>query len=244
MTPTSGLGFPPGDAPPQDAGATLTAAPAEYVSLSESLKQLRGADFEDHAHPAVVLDGATGPTVRVWGWWAEAQPALPCILWASERGWSVTVVEPGALDTEGYERTFWSHRINLLDLAIANALGPYPTLELLELNVAAEDSFGSGAWACELRTAVQWGIVQLRAARAHGRRPAQDGVRAFEHTAAARGVVDEELARHALVPTLAKPRWSIDPTADPGMAALLRAVHRAGLRTASATTAGRTKSSR
>jgi hypothetical protein len=126
---------------------------AEYLALSERLKELRGVDFETHGHPAVLLDRTTSARTRVWGWWADGANRDPCLLWASERGWSVTVVEAGALDSEGYERAFWSHRIHLLDLALANALGPFRTLEQLELGVAASDSFGFGDRAGELRSA-------------------------------------------------------------------------------------------
>lgn len=164
----------------QDAGApagALTDALAEYLALSNSLKRLPGTDFEDHDHPAVVLDRATGPTTRVWGWWADNQPPLPCLLWVSERGWSATVVEPDALDSEGYERAFWSHRVNLLDIALACALGPYPTLDELEEQIAIEGAFGFGERGDRLQAAVHWGIVQLRAAQsARGACPTAPGV--------------------------------------------------------------------
>jgi hypothetical protein len=141
-------------------------------------------------------------------------------MWCGEAGWSATVVEPDALDSEGYERDFWSHRIKLLDLALANALGPHRALEDLELHVAAVASWGLGARAVEIKRAMSWGILQLRSARA---RPTDHGFagrgRQTVPSADVAGVVDEELARHALVPTLAKarvglPRKRKDPSVD------------------------------
>jgi len=208
-------------------GASLRAADraAEYLHLSDALKQLRGVEFETHDHPAVVIDVATPPATRVWGWWADAQEPgqqpVPCVLWATERGWSATIVEAGELDGAGYERAFWSHRIGLIDLSLANALGPFPTLEELELNVAAEGSFGFGTWAVQLRSAVLWGILQLRAARAQGRRTTPDEVPLVQGVSCS---VDDELARHGLVPTLAKAIWSDDPPGNDGLEILLQAV--------------------
>ena len=213
----------PGGAPERTADRAADRA-AEYLHLSDALKQLRGVDFETHDHPAVALDGATPPATRVWGWWADAQPVqrpLPCMLWASERGWSATVVEPGELDGAGYERAFWSHRIGLIDLCLANALGPFPTLEELELNVAAEGSFGFGTWAAQIRSAVLWGILQLRAARAQSRRTPPDEAPLVPGVSCS---VDDELARHGLVPTLAKAIWSDEPPATDGLETLLQAV--------------------
>jgi hypothetical protein len=221
---SNSLGFPPEQAAPAT-GVTCTAAAVEYLFLGDRLKQLRGSDFETNDHPAAVLDRATGPGVRVWGWWADAESPIPCLLWASERGWSATVVEPCALDSEGYERPFWAHRVNLLDLALANAIGPVPTLEQLELNVAADDSFGFGVLAQRLRSAVLWGILQQRAARMRGVRFGA-GPACPEGTAITGCSVDEELTRLALVPTLVKRRWSIEPVPDTGVQALFRAVRR------------------
>lgn len=208
-------------------------SPDSYRALIDCLKRLRGADFEDHGHPAVLLDRATPASTLVWGWWATespapSAPATPCLLWADQHGWSATVIEPGELDGAGYERAFWSHRVNLLDLALANAIGPFPTLEQLEAAVAAESSFGAGAWALQLAAAVLWGVRQLKAARAGQPTPADGSATA----AALRPVscrVDEELVRHSLVPTLAKHQ----PPAAPGTTgidALLAAIRRAGIR--------------
>jgi hypothetical protein len=231
MTSSSGapLGLPPDDSSDSDL-PLVPGGPDEYLCLSDGLKQLRGMDFENHGHPAVVLDRATPASTHVWGWWAAADPKIPCLLWASERGWSATIVEPGALDSEGYERVFWSHRINLLDLALANAIGPFPTLEDLEHNVAANGSFGSGSWAMQLTSAVLWGILQLRAAHAGGQDSTSREAHAVEAIAASRCSVDEELARHALVPSLAKGPSSVDAAGDPGMDALLAAIRRAAIR--------------
>jgi hypothetical protein len=201
-------------------------AVAEYLTLSDRLKQLRGTEFEMHGHPAVVLDRATSPTTRVWGWWADAETPVPCVLWASERGWSVTAVEAGELDSEGYERAFWAHRVALLDLALATALGPFPTLEELELNVAADGSFGFGSWGEELRAAVLWGVRQLRVARARGHRGRRD--EALAQVSGARCSVDQELVRFGLVPTLTKSCREVASAQEAGLEALLRAVRRAG----------------
>ena len=114
---------------------------AQYLQLSECLKRASGQDFERHRHPAVVVDRMTGPEVRVWGWWA-GDGDVPCLLWAGGLGWSAAMVLPDEFDSEGYERAFWSHRIKLLDLALANALGPATTLEDLELQVAGDDTYG------------------------------------------------------------------------------------------------------
>ena len=204
---------------------TLTPGQSQYLLLSERLKQLPGSKFETHHHPAVIVDLATGPSTRVWGWWTdetEGQPALPCLLWAGELGWSATVVEPDVFDSEGYERSFWSHRIKLLDLAIANALGPCPTLEQLELHVAADESFGPSARAGQLRGALLWGILELEAARARsdhtgalsGPRPTGD----------LRGTVDEELVAHMLSPAFAKAGNDDVEPGHRGLAALMHAV--------------------
>jgi hypothetical protein len=205
---------------------TLPRAQAQYLLLSEQLKQLPGSTFEIHHHPAVVLDLATGPAMRVWGWWtdeSDGRPALPCLLWAGELGWSATVVEPDVFDSEGYERAFWSHRIKLLDLALANALGPCPTLEQLELHVT-DEGLGANACALELRGGLLWGILALEAARG----TSHDGTAA---SAAARlpaddmrGTVDEELVAHALSPTLAKAGFDDAQPGSLGLAALMQAV--------------------
>jgi hypothetical protein len=181
----------------------------QYLNLTESLKRLPGTDFERHRHPAVLLDRATGPDFRVWGWWSGVDRELPCLLWAGELGWSATVVEPDGFDSEGYERVFWAHRVKLLDLALANAVGPCRTLEDLELRVASHTSDTAGiSWSVP-RRALLWGILQLRAARAHrasivgtggGRR------RPLSAVSGAAGSVDEELVRYGLVPSLAKSR--------------------------------------
>jgi hypothetical protein len=208
-------------------GPAAGAGPGEYLALSDSLKQLPGVQFETHGHPAVILDRATPSSTLVWGWWAEAAPPVPCLLWASPRGWSATVVEPGAFDSEGYERAFWSHRITLLDLALANAIGPFPTLDRLERTIAVDDSFGAGAWAVQLTSAVLWGVRQLREARSGSRGRASSERRPTPPATAARCVVDAELALHALVPTLAKAPGSPETA---GVEALLGAVRKAALR--------------
>jgi hypothetical protein len=196
----------------------------ELMTLSDALKQLRGWEFEAHAHPAVVLDRATGPSVRVWGWWTADDPARPCVLWCGPRGWSVAVVEPDVFDSHGYELVLWAHRIKLLDLALANAVGPYRRLAELELHVASEAGFGVGPHASSVREAVLWGILHLRAARA--RRPDQAVAerRAPEAGSVQGGVVDEELARHALVPSLAKARVRHRKQKDAAVDALVRAL--------------------
>jgi hypothetical protein len=181
---------------------------AQYQALSQRLKRLAGSEFETYHHPAVILDRATGPEVRVWGWWSGGDSELPCMLWAGDLGWSATVVEPDAFDTEGYERVFWSHRIKLLDLALANCLGPSKTLEDLELRVAGDPTNGLDASWADLQGGLLWGVVQLRAARAHRGRIVGGGagVRPLSPTAGMPGSFDEELARHGLLPTLPKSR--------------------------------------
>jgi hypothetical protein len=186
---------------------TLSPGHTQYLLFSEALKDVAGRRFEQHDHPVVVLDRATGPTTRVWGWWTPGHPARPCLLWSSGRGWGTTVVEPDTLDAEGYERAFWSHRIKLLDLALANALGPVATLEDLELH-ATLTCFGLGSDGVRHQAAVLWGVRHLRAATASSPsgtvRPSDRPTRAGID-----GVVDDELARHALIPTLAKSRPSM-----------------------------------
>lgn len=180
----------------------------QYLVLSESLKRLPGTHFERHRHPAVLLDRATGPDLRVWGWWSGGDRELPCLLWAGDLGWSATVVEPDGFDSEGYERVFWAHRVKLLDLALANAVGPCRTLEDLELRVASHASNGAGTSWSEPRRALMWGILQLRAARAHRASIVGAGARArpLRAVPGAAGSVDEELLRQGLVPSLAKSR--------------------------------------
>lgn len=208
--------------------ATTKTAREEFLALSDALKRCRGQEFEEHSHPAALLERATSPSVRVWGWWTNSDRELPCLLWCSERGWFATVVEPDGIDEPGYELSFWSHRVKLLDLALANALGPHPTLGLLELHVAADSTLVLGPYGSAVREALLWGIFQLRAARqgsrqcnvtAGGDRPA---------TSTAAGMVDEELAQHALIPSLAKKRNSstgVRPVQkDPAVDALIRAL--------------------
>jgi hypothetical protein len=172
------------------------------------------------------LDRVSGPSTHVWGWWTPDKPALPCLLWHSERGWSATVVEPDALDSLGYERVFWSHRIKLLDLALANALGPYRSLADLEMHAAADASFGPESRGSDVKAVVLWGILQLRSAptRREGHAPrGRRSVQQDEGTPA--GVVDEELTRHALSPTLAKGRVGYHrKRKDPAVEALIRAL--------------------
>jgi len=203
---------------------TSTTRQTEFLMLSDALKQCRGRDFESHHHPAVVFDRATGPLVRVWGWWTQDDPAIPCLLWCGERGWSATLVEPDELDGPGYELAFWSHRIKLLDLALASALGPHPTLGELELHVTADASLPLVQHGSKRNTAMLWGIRQLRLARSpHLRRapesPAPSGAEIHG------GLIDEELRRHALIPTLAKPRVLDNRKhKDPAVDALIRAL--------------------
>ena len=186
----------------------------QYLALSESLKRIPGGDFERHGHPAVLLDRATGPALRVWGWWSGGELRLPCLLWAGDLGWSATVVEPDAIDGEGYERVFWAHRVKLVDLALANAIGPCRTLEDLELRVASHAIDEAGACWSEPRRALLWGILQLRAARAHRASVVGSaGVRGrpLRAVTGAAGAVDGELTRYGLVPSLAKsPMPSLD----------------------------------
>jgi hypothetical protein len=163
------------------------------MALSDALKRLPGELFEAHGHPAVLLDRATSPAVRFWGWWANSDRQLPCLLWCSERGWFATVVRPDEIGAPGYELCLWSHRIKLLDLALANALGPRPSLGVLELNLLL------GACRTPTTEAMLWGIVQLRAAH---QRAGRTSMRRHEGTSRAlAGKFDDELARHGLLPT-------------------------------------------
>jgi hypothetical protein len=202
----------------------LTASQLQYLWFSDALKRLPGQAFENHHHPAVVLDRVSGPSTRVWGWWTQGDPALPCLLWCGEQGWSATVVEPDALDTKGYERVFWSHRIKLLDLALANALGPCRSLEELEMYAAADASFGLGTPGSTVKASMLWGILQLRSARTANLSQVRGdrlGQQADQWPA---GVIDEELTRHALVPTLAKASVRHRKRKDPAVDALIRAL--------------------
>ena len=201
-----------------------TTRQAEFLMLSDALKQCRGRDFESHDHPGVVFDRATGPSVRVWGWWTQDEPAIPCLLWCGEWGWSATLVEPDGLDSPGYELAFWSHRIKLLDLALANGVGPHLTLSELELHVAADASLPLGFHGSRRTEAMLWGIRQLLMARSLRHRRAIESPAASEEQAH-RGLIDEELVRHALVPTLAKPRVADNRRhKDPAVDALVRAL--------------------
>lgn len=202
---------------------------AEFLKLSEDLKQFRGLDFEDHDHPGVMLDRATDPSVRVWGWWTPDDPGIPCLLWCGKWGWSATLVEPDELGSPGYELAFWSHRIKLLDLALANALGPHPTLGELELHIAADASTAPGLQGSGNAEVMLWGIRQLRIARSQGHRRTLE-CPATSEEGARRGVIDQELARHALIPTLAKPRV-LDKRRhkDPAVDTLVRALSKVQL---------------
>lgn len=181
-----------------------TASQAQYLAISDALKELSGSAFESHGHPAVLLDRVTGTSTLVWGWWTEEAPQLPCLLWFREPGWSAAVVRADMFDGEGYEREFWAHRIRLLDFALANALGPFPALEDLELEVTTAAGFGLGTRDAETKRALHWGIRHLRAACARTAGLA-DGDRSLRCGAPPDGgVIDAELARHALVPTLTK----------------------------------------
>lgn len=197
---------------------------AEFLQLSERLKKLPGFEFEKYHHPAVVLDRAFGPDFRVWGWWTGGDHALPCLLWVGERGWSATVVEPDMLDGEGYECAFWSHRIKLIDLAIANALGPYKTLQDLETRVAGDLSYGLDACWTGLRQGLLWGIIQLRVARAQ--QVPTMGARAtlspMPAGAPRRDAIDDELERHRLLPTMPKRRSPSHSAGTRGHRAMIR----------------------
>lgn len=175
---------------------------AEFRALTNALKSCSGAEFETHAHPATLLDRVTGPAVQVWGWWALTAPRqLPCVMWCTERGWSVTAVEPDEIGSPGYELAHWSHRVKLLDLALANALGPHRNLGTLELYVAADSTLQLGPFGPQLKDEMLWGIVQQRAARSRAARKPSASHRGATQVA---GRVDAELARYALLPTLAK----------------------------------------
>lgn len=179
---------------------------SEFLTLSDALKHRRGDEFETHDHPAVIFDRATGPTVRVWGWWTRTTPRVPCLLWSSERGWSATAVEPTEIDGPGYELPHWSHRIRLLDTALANSVGPHLTLALLELYIASDSTLPLGPLGAPIPEALQWGIAGLRSARAHPHNLHAVGTTlATSGPNTPAGTVDAELVRHALVPTLAKP---------------------------------------
>lgn len=173
----------------------------EFFALSDALKRYRGYEFEQPSHPAVLLDRATGSTAQVWGWWAATPDRqVPCILWCTDRGWSTTAVEPDEIGAPGYELAHWSHRIKLLDLALANAYGPHSSLGKLELHVAADTALPLGQYGPVIREAMLWGIVQLRAAYSRARRSTSKDIGAGP----ASDHVDLELARHALVPTFPK----------------------------------------
>jgi hypothetical protein len=175
----------------------------QYLQFSEALKDIPGRKLEHHRHPAVVLDRATGPGTHLWGWWTCGRPARPCLLWWTGGGWGATVVEPEADGADGYERTSWLHRLTLLDRALARALGPCPTLHELELQVPSA-VFGRGRDGCDVSMGLLWGIRLLRAAHSTERDAESGSVRPVPRAAGVEGAVDEELARHALIPTLAK----------------------------------------
>lgn len=180
------------------------ASKAEYVALTSALKGCPGELFEQHDHPAVLLDQVTGSPVRVWGWWGNPGRELPCLLWCSSRGWFATVVPAEHAGAPGYELPHWSHRIKLLDRALAQAIGPHASLGLLELHLLL------GSYGTALKDAVLWGIVQLRAA--HQRTGRSGTHRHNDDPPGTAARVDEELARHGLAPTMFKKRittrWS------------------------------------
>jgi hypothetical protein len=172
------------------------AAHAEFRSLSDALKCRRGVEFEEDEHPAALVDRATGPSVQVWGWWTATAPRLACLLWSSERGWSATVVEPAEVGAPGYELAHWSHRIQLLDLALANAVGPHATLGLLELHVALDATLGLSPFGSVPVDSLTWGIARLRTggpgldgqAVASATLPPTDGEESRIHTSWVRAV--------------------------------------------------------
>jgi hypothetical protein len=193
----------------------------QYLLLSGLLMLVPGASFEQHPHPATILDRATGPRTSVWGWWSEPLDGgarVPCLLWAGDLGWSATTVEPDVFDTEGYECPFWTHRIKLLDLAIANASGPFPTLEALRRRVTDDLDLDLGERAAALGGALLWGIVQQQAARTRLGDVVADHVLA---SALVRGTVDDVLDTELLGPDRVKVRLE---RPDEGLDGLLRAV--------------------
>jgi hypothetical protein len=198
---------------------------AQYLLLSGLLMLVPGVAFERHRHPATILDLATGPRTSVWGWWSEpvdGEPPVPCLLWAGDLGWSATTVEPDVFDTEGYERSSWSHRITLLDLAIANATGPLPTLEALRRRVSDDLDPNLGDRAVALGGALLWGIVQQQAARTRlGDVAGDPSIRPSAIRGSVRGTVDDALDREQLGPDRVKIRLE---RADAGLDGLVRAV--------------------
>jgi hypothetical protein len=193
----------------------------QYLLLSGLLMLVPGASFEQHPHPATILDRATGPRTSVWGWWSEPLDGgarVPCLLWAGDLGWSATTVEPDVFDTEGYECPFWTHRIKLLDLAIANATGPFPTLEALRRRVTDDLDLDLGELAALLGGALLWGIVQQQAART---RLGDVVAEPVFPPALVRGAVDDVLDTELLGPDRLKVRLE---RTDAGLDGLLRAV--------------------
>lgn len=65
------------------------------IALGDAFRRCPGDTFETHGHPAVFLDQATSPSVRVWGDGPTRTRGLTCMLWCSIRGWFATVVRPG-----------------------------------------------------------------------------------------------------------------------------------------------------
>jgi len=194
---------------------------AQYLLLSDLLMLVPGSEFERHPHPATVLDLATGPRTSVWGWWSEpldAAAAVPCLLWAGDLGWSATTVEPDVFDTQGYECSVWSHRIKLLDLAVANATGPFRTLDELRRRVSDDIDPALGDRSAALAGALLWGISQQQAARS--RLGDVAGVPAIP-AAALRGAVDDTLDRQHLGPERVKVRLECPGT---GLQGLVRAI--------------------
>jgi hypothetical protein len=222
----------PRTTPPLPTGsitAYAEARTAQYLLLSDLLMLVPGVTFARHPHPAAVLDLATGPRTSVWGWWSEpfdGEPPVPCLLWVGELGWSVTTVEPDVFDTEGYECSFWSHRIKLLDLAIANATGPLPTLDALRRRVSDDLDPRLGERAAALGGALLWGILQQQAAQTRlgevvgdpgTPAPATRGV----VNGIVKGTVDDALDQEQLGPDRVKLRLE---RADAGLDGLVRAV--------------------
>jgi hypothetical protein len=182
---------------------TLSPSQTPFLLFSELLEDIPGREYEQHRHPAVILDRAMGPGTQVWGWWTRGRPARPCLLWCGERGWGAAVVDPQLLGLGPYEHASWPHRIRMLDRALATALGPYPTLDELERHIPSA-GLDHGRDDCDISAAVSWGVRTLRAARMTNRRVGRRLPREFPLGAEIHGELDEELARHALIPTLAK----------------------------------------
>jgi hypothetical protein len=201
----------------------------EYLVLSGLLTVVPAGTCARHRHPAHVLDLATGPRTSVWGWWAEpvgGESPVPCLLWAGELGWSAAAVEADTLDGRGYATSSWSQRATLLDLALANATGPFRTVDQLCQRVSDDVHPDLGDRSAAVAGALLWGILQQQAART---RLGHVATGSRVPRVAVRGVVDDALDRGHLSPDRVKVRLE---RPDVGLDGLLRAVEevRAGAR--------------